>query len=120
MHLATIDSDIANISDDKFKEVFAGGIVVMFGGVLSALIVGFILEIGDNYDKVVSDSFAEGGEDDAFWGTLTPEQKAQAEEALQKLRDSKKKNGSEEPAAVVTEQEKKEKEEVSMFSDYDD
>eukprot|EP00550_Attheya_septentrionalis_P003648 CAMPEP_0198280758 /NCGR_PEP_ID=MMETSP1449-20131203/786_1 /TAXON_ID=420275 /ORGANISM="Attheya septentrionalis, Strain CCMP2084" /LENGTH=210 /DNA_ID=CAMNT_0043976229 /DNA_START=238 /DNA_END=870 /DNA_ORIENTATION=- len=88
MLVSTIDSDIANISDDRFGLVFAGGIAVMVGGVLSALAVGALLEGGNNYAQVVGESYAQSG-DEEFWAKLTPEQKEQTEALIRKLRESK-------------------------------
>lgn len=86
--VSTIDSDIANISDDRFGLVFAGGIAVMIGGVLSALVVGALLEGGNSYAQVVGESYAQSG-DEEFWAKLTPEQKEQTEALIRKLRESK-------------------------------
>jgi hypothetical protein len=61
----------------------------MFGGVLSALMVGFILERGDLYANVVADSYAQGAQDEEFWKGLSEEEKKKAEEMLQRIRDSK-------------------------------
>jgi hypothetical protein len=87
--LATIDSDIANISTDQFGLVFAGGIAVMVGGVLSALIVGFILERGDLYASVVADSYLQGAQDEDFWKGLSDEEKNKAQELLNKIKAQK-------------------------------
>lgn len=135
-HIATIDADIANIADDQFGLVFAGGIVVMFGGVFSALAVGFILNAGQSYGRVIADSYAEeGGSDDPFAG-MSDEERAKAEELLEKLRASKGGNkipenfGSKKAAVEMNGNDKmqeqsqtavnEKKEKVSMFSDYDD
>jgi len=134
--IATIDADIANIADDQFGLVFAGGIVVMFGGVFSALAVGFILNAGQSYGRVIADSYAEEGSGDDPFAGMSDEDRAKAEELLEKLRASKggskipENLGSKTPTIASNEsgiseeqmqpiaQEKKEK--VSMFSDYDD
>ena len=87
--IATIDSDIANVSDDAFGLIFAGGIFVMFGGVLSALIVGFILESRGSYANVIADSYAQGADDEDFWKGLSEEEKRKTQELLQKLKESK-------------------------------
>ena len=71
--LATIDMDIAKLSDNEFAPVFMGAIVVMFGGVLSALIVGFILDKGDLYASVVADSYIQSSDDEEFWKGLSEE-----------------------------------------------
>jgi hypothetical protein len=125
--LATIDADIANIDDNKFGLVFAGGIAVMVGGVLSALIVGFILERGDLYAKVVADSYVQGAQDEEFWKGLSEEETKKTRELLAKVKASKGGNtasstvietteGNKTPTVFVSE----EKKEVGMFSDYGD
>lgn len=127
--LATIDADIANIDDNKFGLVFAGGIAVMVGGVLSALIVGFILERGDLYASVVADSYLQGAQDEEFWKGLSEEEKKKTQELLSKVKASKAgetidttaqhgdsaSDGYKTPQVTVSE----EKKEVGMFSDYD-
>ena len=60
----------------------------MFGGVVSALIVGFILESTNSYANVVADSYAQGGEDEEFWKGLSEEEKRQAQELLQRVKDA--------------------------------
>ncbi len=57
--LATIDSDIANIPDDEFRKVFAGGGVIMFGSILSTIFVGFLIESGGGYADLVAETYAE-------------------------------------------------------------
>lgn len=89
MLVATIDADIANVSDNEFAPIFAGGIMVMFGGVASALIVGAILESSDSYANVIADSYAQGGEDEEFWKGLSEEEKKKTQELLQKIKASK-------------------------------
>lgn len=139
--LSTISADIDNISNDEFGKVFAGGIMVMIGGVASALIVGFLLESNNSYASIVADSYAQGG-DEEFWEKLSPEDQVKAKEMIAKLKASKegktdnvvadkvvdvKKAEVSTPAMSnqainvdVNQETKKEKEAVSMFSDYDD
>lgn len=138
--VATIDSDIANIPTNEFAPVFAGGIVVMFGGLLSALVVGFIVDKRNLYANLVADSYAQGEDDEEFWKGLNEEEKKKTQELLQRVRESKQggSNRSEEssvpstPAVAVTSQAKSaeiarstvdsttagEKSEIGMFSDY--
>jgi hypothetical protein len=135
--LATIDADIANIDPNKFGLVFAGGIAVMVGGVLSALIVGYILEKGDLYASVVADSYLQGAQDEDFWKGLSDEEKKKTQELLKKVKASKEGTGGGADAAVdttavpqvmtsssevdkTTPQVIEEKKEVGMFSDYGD
>lgn len=87
--IATIDSDIANIPDNEFSSVFAGGIVVMFGGLISALFVGWILDSRNLYANVVADSYAQGADDEEFWKGLSEEEKIKTQELLKKLKASK-------------------------------
>ena len=56
--LATIDADIAKMSTNEFLPVFKGGLLIMFGGALSAGIVGLILKAGSNYGSVVAEAYA--------------------------------------------------------------
>uniref|UniRef100_A0A7S2HFY2 Transmembrane protein n=1 Tax=Helicotheca tamesis TaxID=374047 RepID=A0A7S2HFY2_9STRA len=125
-YLSTIDADIDSIPTDQFGTVFAGGIVVMFGGVVSALIVGFLLENGNLYANVVADSMAEqeAAGEESFWDSLSPQDRSKAEEMVKKLRESKQngEGGSGTAAATEIKSEKSEekKEELAMFSDYDD
>ena len=87
--LATIDADIANISDNEFAPIFPGGIMVMFGGILSALIVGFILESNNSYANVIADSYAQSEDDEEFWKGLSDEEAIKVREAMQKLKAAK-------------------------------
>jgi hypothetical protein len=86
--IATIDSDVANIPDNEFASVFAGGILVMFGGLFSALMVGFILEKRNLYANIVAESYAQGG-DEEFWKNLSAEEKTKAQSLLAQLKESK-------------------------------
>mmetsp|Transcript_22185 Transcript_22185/g.61765 ORF Transcript_22185/g.61765 Transcript_22185/m.61765 type:complete len:186 (-) Transcript_22185:2145-2702(-) len=86
MLISTIDSDIASIPTNEFATVFAGGIAVMAGGLLSTIIVGFILDSNDLYAPVVTESYAQ---DEEFMNELTDEERRQAEEALAKYREMK-------------------------------
>jgi hypothetical protein len=129
--ISTISADIDNISDDNFAQVFAGGIAVMIGGVLSTVMVGFLLESGNSYASVVADSYAQGG-DEEFWESLSPEDQEKTRELMEKLRKSKEGKGAEasespavpvpSPAAATDEPSKgaEKKEAISMFSDYED
>ena len=141
--LATVDQDIAKMSDNEFAPIFAGGILVMFGGVASALIVGAILESRNSYANVIADSYAQSEDDEDFWKGLSDEEATKTRELLQRLKDSKEGKRSESsspPAAAapvaaatsvsesqdpeVTAQadsrtsEKAEKSSSDMFSDY--
>lgn len=145
--LSTIDADIDNIPTDDFGTVFAGGIMVMFGGVLSALVVGLILDSGDNYSNVVADSYADRTknrsleeEDPEFWAQLSPEEQVQARQILDTLKREKyAREGKPPPPPMETptiveqktpvtatvevtkpKEEEKKTSSNNMFSDYDD
>jgi len=106
--------------------------MVMFGGVLSTVIVGFLLESGNSYASVVADSYAQGG-DEAFWESLSPEDQVKGKQMLEKLRKSKEGKGkggdvdvpvvsaiTSDPTSTASPDKGEKKEAVSMFSDYDD
>jgi hypothetical protein len=148
--VATIDSDVASIPENEFAPVFLGGVAVMLGGLVSALVVGYILERRDLYATVVADSYARrGGDDDEeFWKGLSEEERKKTKELLRRLKDSKEGGGepdesslsagmTTEPSTPVeatkkapevlkkTKSETKttetpKKQEVGMFSDYGD
>mmetsp|Transcript_122264 Transcript_122264/g.351205 ORF Transcript_122264/g.351205 Transcript_122264/m.351205 type:complete len:203 (-) Transcript_122264:75-683(-) len=84
--ISTIDSDIASIPNDQFGLVFAGGIMVMFGGVLSAVIVGFLLEKGDLYASIAAESYLQSAEDEEFWKGLSQEEQGKAREMMDKIK----------------------------------
>jgi len=124
--LSTIDADIANISNDQFGLVFAGGMTVMFGGIVSVLIVGFLLENSNSYANVVADSYAQGG-DEEFWSKLSPEEQVKTRELLAKIKEGKKEEATSTTSELVNNEDTnvqnetvEKKKEVSMFSDYDD
>ena len=132
--IATIDADIANIPDNEFAPIFMGGILVMFGGVLSAIILGFILEKGDLYANVVADSYMQQGNDEEFWRGLSEEERIQGTEILRQLeaKNGKKLPGSAMPEAILSGGKGNDevasaiaapmtasKKEIDMFSDYE-
>ena len=138
--VATIDADIANIPTNEFAPIFAGGIAVMFGGLFSALAVGFIIDKRDLYANIVADSYAQGSDDAEFWKGLSEEEKKKTQELLQRLKESKEGGPSErstntEPPTTPTiktsesngakvlsvdSSKLQEKKEIGMFSDYGD
>ena len=61
----------------------------MLGGLVSALIVGAILERGNLYANVVAESYAQGAEDEAFWQGLSEEETKKAKEMLEKIKAAK-------------------------------
>jgi hypothetical protein len=66
----------------------------MFGGLISALIVGFILENGDLYAKVAAESYIQDADDEEFWKGLSEEEKKKTQDVLQKLKTGKGGGGS--------------------------
>ena len=101
--LSTIDSDIAAIPENEFAPIFAGGILVMFGGLLSALIVGFILEQNDSYASIIADSYAQAGsEDSEFWKGLSDEEKKKTQELLARMKQQDGSNASEDVVVSTT------------------
>jgi hypothetical protein len=123
--------DIAKLTDNEFAPIFAGAIVVMFGGVISALIVGFILEKGDLYASVVADSYIQSSDDEEFWKGLSEEERKKAQALIRKVKANN--NGevfvgdeiddSDAPEmkipSVVTSTPTQPKKEKDMFSDYE-
>ena len=94
--IATVDSDIANIPDNEFATVFAGGIVVMFGGLFSALFVGWMVDSRNLYASIVADSYAQAsadGDDEEFWKGLSEEEKIKTKELLKRLKASGQQSG---------------------------
>jgi len=61
----------------------------MFGGLFSALFVGWIVDSRNLYANIVADSYAQGGDDEEFWKGLSEEEKIKTQELLQKLKASK-------------------------------
>lgn len=98
--VATIDADIANIPTNEFAPIFAGGIAVMFGGLFSALAVGFIIDKRDLYVNIVADSYAQGADDAEFWKGLSEEEKKKTQELLQRLKESKEGGQNEKSADI--------------------
>ena len=133
--LATIDMDIAKLSDNEFAPIFMGAILVMFGGVLSALIVGFILDKGDLYASIVADSYIQSSDDEEFWKGLSEEEKNKAQALILKVKannDGTSKRSDVEQVAATTPKTSitkdlnasvsipgEPKKEMNMFSDYE-
>jgi hypothetical protein len=84
--LSTVDADIAKLSDNEFAPIFAGGILVMFGGLLSALVVGTIVDQKNLYASIVADSYVQGADDEEFWKGLSEEEKKKTQELLNKIK----------------------------------
>ena len=61
----------------------------MAGGVLSALMVGFLLEKGDLYASVAAESYLQSEDNEAFWQGLSDEEQVKAKELMEKIRASK-------------------------------
>lgn len=127
--ISTIDSDIASIPNEQFGLVFAGGIMVMVGGVLSAVIVGFLLEKGDLYASVAAESYLQSEDDKEFWRGLSDEEQVKAKELMEKIRASKDGGSSPEAkpqpsmsatASTASTTESSPSKPADMFSDYGD
>jgi hypothetical protein len=71
----------------------------MAGGVLSAVIVGFLLEKGDLYASVAAESYLQSEDDEEFWKGLSEEEQVKAKELMEKIRASKE-GGSSNPKPV--------------------
>lgn len=123
--LSTIDSDIANIPDDEFGKVFAGGIFIIFGSILSTVFVGYLVESSNGYADLVAETYAERdmGDEGAesfldSIGVKGSKEKEEAMEMVAAFRERKMRKAgtwTEEDEAKKVE----EKEETEMFSDYD-
>jgi hypothetical protein len=61
----------------------------MAGGVISALIVGFLLEKGDLYASVAAESYLQSEDDEEFWKGLSEEEQVKAKDLMDKIRASK-------------------------------
>ena len=124
--LSTIDSDIASIPDNEFRKVFAGGIFIMFGSVLSTMFVGFLVESGGgSYAELVAETYAEQDMSDEgkesfldSLGVKSADEKKEALDMVAAFREKKMKKAgtwSEEDEA----KKQQDAEEKDMFSDYD-
>jgi len=93
MWIATIDSDIANIQLEEFRKVFAGGIAVMVGGLISTTLLGTIIEKNDLYANLAAESYIDMAEDPAFWKKMTdgmsPEEQVKAKELMKKIKEKR-------------------------------
>lgn len=63
--------------------------MVMVGGVLSAVIVGAILENGDLYASLAAESYLQSADDAEFWKDLNEEEKKKAEIMLSRIKQAK-------------------------------
>jgi hypothetical protein len=61
----------------------------MSGGLLSALVVGAILEKGDLYAKLASESYIRNAEDEEFLKNMSEDEKKKAQAMLSKIKNSK-------------------------------
>jgi len=121
--IATIDSDIANIPDDEFGKVFAGGGIIIFGSILSTIFVGFLIESnGGGYADLVAETYAEQNMEDGKESYLNSlglgdKEKKETEEMVRAFREKKmKKAGTWTDGEEVKKQQLMEEKE--MFSDY--
>lgn len=122
--VATIDSDIASIPTDEFGKVFAGGVFLMFTGAISALIVGLILEYGNSYDRIALDSYMQNDDlREEFLTSLSTEDRGKAEAVLAKMEittEKRKADGKLLSNADASGTTMEKKQEMSLFSDYED
>lgn len=90
MWIATIDSDIANIQLEEFRTVFAGGIAVMFGGLISTTLLGTLIDKKDLYADLAVESYMDMADEPDFWKKMTegmsPEEKEKAKELMAKIK----------------------------------
>lgn len=90
MWIATIDSDIANIQLEEFRKVFAGGIAVMVGGLVSTTLLGTIIEKKDLYANLAAESYLDMADDPEFWKQMSdgmsPEDQEKAKELMTKIK----------------------------------
>ncbi len=106
--------------------------MVMVGGVLSAVIVGFLLEKGDLYASIAAESYLQSAEDEEFWKGLSDEEQSKAREIMEKIKTSKSgvmmPEASSEPvlasssslSSPVEPKRKEPSKPADMFSDYGD
>lgn len=71
----------------------------MLGGVLSALIVGFLLERGDLYAGLAAESYLQSADDEEFWKGLSEEERTMTQDMLKKINASKNADGASEATA---------------------
>ena len=57
----------------------------MAGGLISALILAFIIEKGDLYNVLAAESYQELSEQDAFWDSMSEEEQIQFKQAMAEL-----------------------------------
>jgi len=81
--IATIDSDIAKLSDNEFAPIFLGGIGVMLGGLVSAIVVGTMVDKGNLSVQLVADLY----DDAELWKGLSEEEKMKAQKMLQEMQE---------------------------------
>lgn len=61
----------------------------MFGGVISTLIVGLIIDKGDMYANLAAESYLQSADDKEFWEGLSAEEKVMAEKAMNRIKESR-------------------------------
>lgn len=87
--IATIDSDIANVPTNEFAPIFTAGLVVMFGGVFSTVLLGYLLEKNDLYAKLLIESFSQGDANDTFWNGVSEEEKQKTLRLIERMKRSR-------------------------------
>lgn len=61
----------------------------MLGGLLSAIIVGAILEKGDLYAKLAAESYIQSEDDAEFWKNMSEDERKKAQSMLSKIKEAK-------------------------------
>lgn len=122
--IATIDSDIANIPDDEFGKVFAGGGMIIFGSILSTMFVGYLVESSGSYADLVAETYAEqdmGDKEESFLDSLGVKNADEKEEAMEMVRAFREKKMRKAGKWTDEDEAKKQQmaEEKDMFNDYD-
>lgn len=105
----------------------------MVGGVLSTMIVGFILDRGDLYAKLAAESYLQSSNDEEFWKGLSDEERKKTEEMINNIKVAKgeataettRVAGESDPETSASQSEERKQAEASttpndMFSDYVD
>jgi hypothetical protein len=67
--------------------------VVMLGGLLSAIVVGAILEKGDLYAKLASETYIRSADDAEFYKNMSEDEKKKAQAMLSKIKEAKEGGG---------------------------
>ena len=86
-----MDANFAQLSESEFVPVIMGAVLVVFGGVVSILIAGAILDSTNSSAKVIDDSYVQLADNEALWKGLSEEEQKMTQELLQLVKDVKEK-----------------------------